>query len=151
MLQDTSRNEIGNKYEETRDLDIKEIAKLVRKDITTGKKMGYLPKELKTSVKIERYAGGQSLRIEVKELGGIDIFTQGAKDYIKETGCLFQYRPIDPYSEEYTEVKDILKKIHGSYNFDKSDVMTDYFHVRYYGDVNLDYDLKTEAINSAKL
>lgn len=145
----TARNEIGNKYEETKDLDVADIAKLVRKDIADAKKSGALPKGLKTSVKISRYAGGQSLRVIIKDLDDMDIFTQGAKDHIKETGCIFQYRPIDTYNEKFVQMKKTLEAIHESYNFDKSDSMTDYFHVNYYGQVELDYELKTVAIDRA--
>lgn len=55
-----SRGGAGSKYEETKDLDIAEVAKLVRKDLAALK----LP--VKPSVRISRYSGGQSLDVSVK-------------------------------------------------------------------------------------
>ena len=63
----TSNREQGAKYEETQDLDIAGVAKLVRADIKAAKKDGNLPAAMKVSVKISRYSMGQSLTVEVVE------------------------------------------------------------------------------------
>jgi len=145
------RQETGNKYEETKHLDVKEIAKLIRSDITSGKKDGSLPKELKTSVRIERFAGGQALRLEITSLGDIELFSDLAKEHIKETGSLFQLAPNKTHTDEYKELEDALTKIHNSYNFDNSDPMTDYFHVNYYGRVELDWELRNAALAKVQI
>jgi hypothetical protein len=55
---------IGTKYEQTKDLDIAQIAKLVRQDIAAEVKAGLLPK-VKYSVRISRYSMGQSLDVTI--------------------------------------------------------------------------------------
>lgn len=142
-------NEVrGEKYETTQRLDIKEIAKLIRADIKAAQKSGELPTGLKTSVRIDRYAGGQSLDIRVTDLGGIPLYSEiGAKN-IKETGSVAGEDHRTPYHEtiapEAKKILETLKTIQGSYNRDNSDVMTDYFDVRFYGRVEVDYDLERE-------
>lgn len=42
------------------------------------------------------------------------------------------------------QVLDDLKAIHNKYNWDKSDVMSDYFHVNYYGGESVDYTLTSD-------
>ena len=133
---------IGAQYESTKDLDVADIAKLIRADIKAAKKRGDLPKSLKTSVRISRYAGGQSLDVTVK--GGIPVHTEAylrwyrAGDYRTDTP--------DRYVPSFKALKAALKAIVEAYNFDGSDLMTDYFNVRFYGDVLVDSDvLKREA------
>jgi hypothetical protein len=60
VVKPSSRGGAGSKYEETKDLDIAEVAKLVRKDLAALK----LP--VKPSVRISRYSGGQSLDVHLK-------------------------------------------------------------------------------------
>jgi hypothetical protein len=128
----------GNKYDGS--LDIKEIAKLVRQDIKKAVKAGELPNGLKTSVKISRYTGGQSLRVTVKA-GITDIYTQ---DYVDG------HNYGSAYTEEALQVKKVLAEIVEAYNFDKSDIMTDYFHVNFYGFVEFDHNLTEADYNSKK-
>lgn len=93
---------VGSKYEETENLDIKEIAKLVRKDIKSA-----FP-TFKFSVTIERYAMGQALHVVAKDTG------------------------IDRHTEEGKAFVQALRQITDQYNYDDSDTMQDYHHVRFY-------------------
>lgn len=120
-------------------LDIKEIAKRVRKEIRRRVKVGELP-ELKASVRIERYSGGQSMRVEVKETS-FDIHTE---EYHRSE---YENRPwFRPWSEAFTptaaKVHKDLKALVDSYNHDGSDVMTDYFDVNFYGFVDFASELR---------
>lgn len=95
----------GSRYEETKDLDLTEIAKLVRKDLK--ELFSNLP-QAKASVRVQRYAGGQSLNIEVSGTG------------------------VERHGEEAKEIVKSIRAITDQYNFDDSDGMSDYFHVRFY-------------------
>jgi len=57
----------GSKYSKNQDLAI--VARRIRKDIRAAVVAGNLPAELKTSVTISRYSGGQSLGVEIKNPG----------------------------------------------------------------------------------
>lgn len=100
---------VGNKYEETKDLDIKDIAKLVRADF----KEAY--PEYKFSVRIERFSMGQAINVEVFNTG-ID----------------------NRWEEEDKELQSKLKQIIEAYSYDDSDAMTDYFHTRFYNHVDIE-------------
>lgn len=148
-------NEVrGHRYDETRHLDIKEIAKLIRQDIKAAIKAGELPKGLKTSVRIERYAGGQSLDIGVKDLGGVPLFSDDAIRNLKEFGTYQTTH--DPYHEDHIKIYtsqveiilDKLSQIQDSYNRDNSDSMTDYFDVRFYGHVRVDWEYERDLRQS---
>lgn len=129
----------GNKYEETKDLDIKEIAKLVRKDIAQAKKEGTLPKNLKVSVKIDRYSMGQSLNVTIKS--GLDCPLLNKEWFEQEKNSCGQLPTVERYTTEAKLVQSVLKNIVNSYNYDDCDTMSDYFDVRFYSSIDFDYDL----------
>ena len=109
--------QIGCKYWETRDLDIKEVAKLVRADIKEWVDRGSLPLQ-KYSVKIERYRGGQSINIST------------ANGTFKSK--------IDPKRRfDAAQVRLDLQYILDQYNYDGSHGMYDWSDVRFYTDVKL--------------
>lgn len=116
-------NTEGSKYQQVKNLDIKEIAKLIRNDLKQFK-------DCKFSVKIQRYAGGQSVWIELVNCSTISKFVK-----------------IDR-GDEYKQIsfnKDFAKKIDeivNQYNFDKSHAMSDYFHVNFYSHININYEFK---------
>lgn len=123
----------GIKYAEVENLTLSEIAKLIRQD---------LKKELpgcKFSVQSKLYSGG----------GSIDVYLMRAPQNIysneyeqaKAIDDWEQIRQLRKEDKEYTDFgKNILakaKSIWDSYNFDDSDSMIDYFHVNYYGGINI--------------
>lgn len=93
---------IGSKYEETADLDIKDVAKLVRKDLKEA-----FP-TYKFSVRIERYAGGQSISLEAYNTG------------------------IDRHSESGNALERALRQVTDEYNYNDDDLLSDYHHTRFY-------------------
>lgn len=137
-------NEIrGSNYGTTQRLDIADIAKMVRADIKAAKKAGKLPKKgLKTSVRIGRYSGGQSLDITVKT---VPFQVLNPEWLVWEASDEGQYgcgpAGLDRYTSKAQKTLDLLKGILQSYNRDNSDSMSDYFDVRFYGDVRFDSDL----------
>lgn len=135
-------NIVGSKYEQTKDLDIKEIAKLVRQDLKDAVKAGVIPNG-KFGVRIDRFAGGQALNVTVQELDICMYNLTG--DEINEKHA--SRRDVTP------EAKAVLKEIEqiiSAYNFDKSHVQTDYFHVRFYEHVGFDYDFLQREFDKAK-
>ena len=117
----------GNKYDKNR--TIAEIGRAVRKDIKAAIKCGDLPEGFKTSVTTKMYSGGQSLYVRVKE----------TPEPLFRDRTVFD--PPGPNTRVLTELgeraKAVLNAIVDSYNFDGSDSMVDYFHVNFYGHVQL--------------
>lgn len=140
---------VGSKYEATKSLDIAEIAKIVRKDIKAAIKAGLLPK-VKTSVRISRFSGGCSLDVYVKTFPeGFDVANRGRVLFEMDNGPYVHCR-IPLLSVEATRVVKTLEAIVNAYNFDKSDTMTDYFHVRFYGHVNVEGGVRGEDVERIK-
>lgn len=78
-LLEPTQHILGSRYDPK--LDVAEIAKQIRKLIKDAIKAGYLPK-IKTSVRIQRFSGGQSINIEVKECFD-DITTEAVVECVE--------------------------------------------------------------------
>lgn len=140
----------GAKHDATRNLDITEIAKRMRADVKALR----LPKGIKVSVRCDRFSGGQSIDMRVTVPESFIFHSEAMASWHKQFGD----RKLPPLSREeqmsaeYNELKAKLDAIHGAYNRDNSDSMTDYFDVRYYGHVTIEGSwaaLKREAEASA--
>ena len=128
----------GSKYD--RDLDIKDIAKLVRKELATE----YPIKEgWKFSVKIDRYAGGQSMDVSIISIPE-NVYAYDAEAYdihfqiMNGEGGAWDAMKL---TDNFKKILDDVKAIQDQYNYDNSDTMTDYFDVNFYGHVALDGDI----------
>lgn len=128
----------GTKYHETKDIDIKDIAKMVRNDIKQQ-----LP-GFNTSVKIQRYAGGQSLGVDVTAapapLQNPNFDYNFANDV--HAGRINSWndeeaKKLDRYTAAGIHVKEVLKKIVDAYRHDDSDGMTDYFDTNFYAHIDV--------------
>lgn len=104
----------GSKYRETKDINGSELVTLIKKDIREQ-----LPKEYKVLARKELYAGGWSIHFTIKNTG-IDKYVAD-----KETTA---------HKELHEQVRDIVQ----SYNFDDSDPMSDYYHVRFYSHIKIE-------------
>ncbi len=133
----------GSKYKETENLTTTQIAKLIRAEIKAKKKSGELP-NAKISVRTQYFANGSSIDIEIKNTPFNPINPEYIKDEkIDPSLC----NPSEYYTKEGKELRDKLEAIKDQYNYDNSDSMTDYFHVRFYGHVNYDGDFIRECRN----
>ncbi len=143
----------GKKYE--KGLDVKEIAKRFREEVAEGVKTGTLPKGLKVSVKISRYSGGRSIDVEVvacpfavanPERLAVEL-AQGKNTFLPE--C--HYPILTPAAKELqTKLDGMLQ----AYNFDGSEIQSDYFHVNFYGNAKISWkllDLERAAFRAAKV
>lgn len=136
-----SNNYSGNEWKGAKFVahrDIKEIAKDVRADIKRT-----FP-ELKTSVKIERYAGGQALNVKVVD--SPEPLKNPAYDsdfrWAVRCGRITSWPTTDNIKLEYLTprgkfVEEQLESIVNAYNRDDSDSMTDYFDRAFYEHVSL--------------
>jgi len=130
----------GNKYD--KDLDTAEIAKRVRMDIKAAIASGDLPKGLKASVRMDRFAGGSSIDIRVTQVPqGFTLANPERIQWDLEHPYASSTKVLPLYTAEAMALLLKLKALLDAYNYDGSDIMTDYFNVRFYGDVRFDHDL----------
>lgn len=139
----------GKKYDYN--LDIKEIAKRVRKQIKEK-----FP-DITVSVTIRRFSGGQSMDMEIKKLpfipysfAFIDLIEQQQTIHPKTDHLIRTNQSM--YNEAYTKLVDALKSMANAYNYDNSDPMTDYFDVNFYGphpqlSWQFENEIKTKILN----
>ena len=107
----------GAKYDATKDLCLKEIAKLVRKDLKDKFGSGW-----KFSVRTRHYAGGRSLDVDVKTS---PTPLRGA--HTEEHGW---------FTPEGAEAHKAIEAILAAYNYDGSNCLIDYYDVRFYSHVS---------------
>ena len=131
----------GYKYNEIeRYAPVTVIAKAMREEIKDAKKSGLLPKHWKYSVTCHH---SSSINIQVESFGEAwvpeNLENCNETCYRAISSCGY-HSPRCPGSVRLTEEADAaemtLERIHQAYNHDNSDIMTDYFDVRYYGQVS---------------
>lgn len=104
-----------------------DIAKDIRADIKAAVAKGDLPGTTKNyTVKSKSFSGGSSIDVRAVDLPG--MWTTGISYRYGDGG-----REVDVLTEEGKRVEQILKQIHGSYNYDGSEAMVDYYDVNFYG------------------
>jgi len=168
----------GYKYAEGGKLDTAAIAKLIRKDIKTAISEGLLPDHWKYSVTIDRFSGGSSIDVSVKDCADAWTACPGYKLGSKQelpgggwtaTACGNAWCKAggqhkdsphatdhDVLTETAQAAKITLERIHGAYNHDGSESQVDYFDVNYYGTVNFQsadaarWEAKHKAEKAAK-
>lgn len=126
----------GTLYQQTKNLNFKEIAKLIRTDLKNT-----FGKDIKFSVTTKYYAGGKSINVEIKET---------IRNYLNPLNIKFPNERHSIYIGEGNELIEQIENIINKYNYDNSDSMTDYFDVRFYSHVWFDYDLKEKWENELK-
>ena len=125
---------VGSKYDPK--LDVAAIAKLVRAEIKDAVKAGTLPK-LKTSVRIDRYSGGQSLDVSIMDWG-VDVINEEYVRFWQLNGDNV-YNPNRQLNQLGIKIQERLEGIREQYNYNRSYVQTDYFDVNFYGRVTWDW------------
>lgn len=135
----------GSKYEATRDLSLKEIAARIRADIKAAIASGALPKGLKTRCYMPHYG---SIEVRVVDLPeGFKVMSEAGASWSKQFPEASKWSDMPggwkaTRSDELNDLLDKLDAIHGAYNRDNSDSMTDYFDTRYYGRAEIDSELR---------
>jgi hypothetical protein len=132
VCMNTANSETGSKYEATKGLDISAVAKLVRADIKAAIVAGEIPAGTVCSVRCERYSGGQSLSIYVTGfVGSARIDDEAMVDVARSNGV-----PMPWLTRVAYNTIGALESIRAAYNYDRSDIQSDYFNVRFYGSVS---------------
>lgn len=104
------------------------IAKNIRGDLKSATDAGLFPDGTSFGVTIDKYSGGQSIRVIMRGLPNRAI-------YQHDDGFPDSYGPHTPYA---IGVKHLLKDITDAYNSRDVDGMTDYYNVAYSGNVELE-------------
>jgi hypothetical protein len=139
----------GSRYEEVKNLSVVEIAKRIREDIKLARKvddklatgaavalvdplapLATMPKGMKVSVRARH---GNAIDVRIYNL------PEQGWGYVEQRD---PYRPGQTVWVPGVQLRgiiDALSEIHGAYNFDGSDSSVDYFHVNYYGHVEVDW------------
>lgn len=133
-----------------------EIAKRIRADIKQAVTEGLLPAHWTYSVRSDSLAIDLDVRDCPDAWQPCDGTVPGTRRTYPDgsstaTGCpdvwcaarndpayAHAAKPHDVLTEEARVAKMTLERIHGAYNHDGSEVMTDYFDVRYYGHVSFE-------------
>ena len=123
-----------------RGLDVKDIAKLIRKDLKKA-----FGKGNKFSVRISRFSGGQSIDVTAKEVTDDLLFTyeelceKARFDRLQYTNPSL-YEHLDKlYQERQFLNDDTVKRINdivSQYNYNESDPYTDYYDVGFYSHID---------------
>jgi len=128
---------VGSKYSLTKDMDIKEIAKLVKKELDIEFS------DWKFSVKIDRFSGGQSLRVSIIDMP-YTPFSEVVDNAYKSNENPNETRFDSIYNKQYLKDSEKIKSTINQYNMDDSNSQVDYFHTNFYSSVNLDNSVKAK-------
>tara|TARA_R110000803_G_scaffold52859_1_gene108665 strand:+ start:690 stop:1073 length:384 start_codon:yes stop_codon:yes gene_type:complete len=107
---------VGNKYKEVKYIPQKEINKLIKKDLKKFKDCTF-------SV-YSRHPGAITIKLVSCNNSNYFELHQG-----------YDSKIVRMTNDFIKEIKDITKQ----YNFDNSDIMSDYFHVNFYVNIIFDY------------
>ena len=127
----------------TSESSLVDIAKAVRLDIKAAKEAGHLCSDLKVSVRKFDYAGGCSLSVNVTRCS---FQIRSTEHLLWEEENPHTYLGECPHSR-YTELAKhtlaVLGRIVRAYHWDRSDSMTDYYHVNFsFHGAEFDWELR---------
>lgn len=128
----------GSKYEATRELPLKKIAKMIKDEVQDKYK------NIKVSVSTKHFSGGREVNVKITSYP--NHFMKKRVIYPEMENLPEDKIPSYAWGWEYLadakEILDGMKKIVNSYNFDDSDLQTDYFSSSFFEDVDFDFDLR---------
>lgn len=135
----------GSKYRATESLSLVHVAKLIRADIKEAIRAGMLPEGLTTSVRVRHHSS-------------IDIAVTAAPFEVLSRAYLLVHEVLPhvhaPRISRYTPLTLCalarLEDIADAYNFDRSEIESDYFNVRFYGHPSVSYLLEAQARDALK-
>lgn len=124
----------GAKYDAS--LSKAEIAARIRADIKAAQKAGDLP-AMTVSVRCRTATYSKAIDIRITAWSGPICSTKRVREDM--TGA-YTHTPM--YSRAALALLDSVKAIADAYNYDRSDMQTDYFDVNFYLSVDFSYDLR---------
>lgn len=132
----------GAKYHA--DLSTRDIPALLRGDIKAAKAKGAIPKDVKVSVRLERYAGGCSLHVNVRQVptGFVvesPVFAAAWAAHEKAHAIRFDYAACPRYTPQAQALRQTLSDMTEAYQNKRESLHSDYSNVNFYGgDVHFD-------------
>lgn len=129
---------VGAKYTGSRDAT--EISKDIRKELTAAQAANYLPASLSFSVKTDKFAGGQAIRVVVQGVADADR-TMGSTD-------LDHHGDLDTLPE-FKELGKRVEAITNTFNSEDVNSGRDYWNVNYYSSVSVETD-QAKALREAE-
>lgn len=147
----TDRRWYGGRYANTSDLDLTDIAKLIRAEVKLARKIakmtatpgamkiadpiGDAPTAIKVSVRTQYYSGGGSINVRLSNIPAEWGWVEEPDD------SHYDRRPRKVATPALKAFARAIKDVMNAYNYDGSDLMTDYFDKRFYGHVTDDEGL----------
>lgn len=132
---DFSYKSVGSNYKQG--ISTKETAKEIRQ---------HLKKRFK-EVKFSVTSDYNHIRVEIKE----SPYNYKKLEYRPELEASDYRRYETEHNKELNAILEYVKKLVKSYNYDDSDIMTDYFNVGFYSSISIDYEYKqVEASEEVK-
>lgn len=126
----------GSKYDAN--LDVAEIAKRIRADIKAAIASKHLPTGA-YSVKIRRFAGGCAIDVRIAD---VPFVVLNRERVVADATKPHEFNGLPIHTEAASEILARTKAIVQAYNHDRSDVQTDYFDVKFYGDVSFAWEFE---------
>lgn len=123
-------------------MDLKDIAKLVRKDIKRALKEGRIPEGTKCSVRISRFSMGQSLTVSVTKCS---VLLANPAWYEAHAVSDFEAQDrIRHILHAGRELIQELENIAGRYNRSERESQTDYYNCNFFLSADIDGQLLTD-------
>ncbi len=133
-------NSFGEKYEATKNLSRVEIAKLIRADIKAAQLLPASdPRSLPRGMKVSVRSPDRSINVVIVEFPG-RVLNPAAVLMHEVLPSVFQEIP--RHSKEAARCLGVIEAIKEAYNYDRSDIQTDYFDVRFYGSEGFAWELE---------
>lgn len=115
------------------------IAKAIRSDIRAAIAAGALPRDLVTSVRSKVYTtGGASIRVRI-ESAPVRVWSLAFVEFEMRTAHRVHFDG-ERQTDEARALVRTLRAIGNAYNWDRSDIQSDYFHSNYSLGVDFDHD-----------
>ena len=123
---------IGPKYDRDRWRSAAEVARLLRADLKAAQESAALPPSAVFSVRSESFAGGQSVRVEIRNLPDREILDDHP-DYPNRL------------NRDARELERTVRRMANAYNRDASDSQSDVFDVHYYAQVSIETEASRQS------
>lgn len=116
-----------------RDMSTKECAAEIRKALRRLSKSKHSPlTSANVSVRYRSFSGGSAIDVRLTVPYPTHVKDEDAEAWNRQDGKRWPW-----LTDRAREAKAIAETLHNAYNFDGSDIQTDYFHVNYYGSVDI--------------
>jgi len=123
----------GSLYD--REMSSKEAAAEIRKTLRKLSKAKHSPLYGATvSVRYRSYSGGRAIDVRLEVPFRVKSTEEEQMEYRSRDEFVRRYWLTDKARAAY----DVAEEVHSAYNFDGSNSQVDYFHVNYYGSVDIE-------------